>query len=391
VSIAAPIVYCIVQDVHAQHLNIPPIRYCILVNPVIEQYTITTTPKYNFPQPPNDTTLPQRFIELSINSLRQVRSNALQYSQQFMQPDSCTDCPTQLQLKRQPLPLTPNHQETIVAAVDTSTIKIGETSTGIIIAIRGATVWKQNGKYRYKRLGPFIFHITEENKNAVYNNLEHAYFNTAYNGSHQSSPPLMQMPTRLASLLERWLQTSLAKTVNNAVILFDGSLTSGTIDTPVHRMREILAIARRNRNTVLAFSKATSMRVNGYLITDLLPEGEAPYLLETIGLRFKPPTVPLGDVYVARLHKSKMAFRLDIDCEIPLQSRMEAVEKLLGNDALQHSYPETLRLSHILCTFTANEVLAMQHFITRKHGIQIVNRPDMHRLLFGPFGKEGYA
>ena len=30
----------------------------------------------------------------------------------------------------------------------------------------------------------------------------------------------------------------------------------------------------------------------------------------------------------------------------------------------------------------------MQHFITRRHGIQIINRPDMHRLLFGPFGRE---
>ncbi len=201
----------------------------------------------------------------------------------------------------------------------------------------------------------------------------------------------MQMPTRLASILERWLQNRLARTANNAILLFDGSLISGTMDTPVQRMREILAIARRNNNTVLAFSKATSLRANGYLITDLLPSGEAPYLLETTGLRFKAPMVALGDVYVARLHKANMAFRLDIDSEVPLQSRFEAVEKLLGNDALQNSYPETLRLAHILCTFTANEVLAMQHFITRRHGIQIVNRPDMHRLLFGPFGREGFA
>ena len=100
----------------------------------------------------------------------------------------------------------------------------------------------------------------------------------------------------------------------------------------------------------------------------------------------------LGDVYVARLNKANIAFRLDIDKEIPTPLRLEAVEKLLGNDLYLQSYPETLRLAHILCTFTANEVLAMQHFITRKHGIQIVNRPDMHKLLFGPFGKgESYA
>ncbi len=335
-----------------------------------------------------DTTLPQRFIELSLNSLRQVRANALQLNQQ----DNLTETtPIQLQLKRQPLPLTPRHQETLIAAVDTSTIKIGETSTGIIIAIRGATVWKQNRHYRYTRLGPFIFHITEENKNAVYNSIEKAYFNVQYSGNHQATPPLFQMPTRLASLLERWLQTMLAKTVNNGVLLFDGSLTSGTIDTPTPRMREILATARRNHNTVLAFSKATSLRTNGYLITDKLPEQETPYLLETTGVRFKPPTVLLGDVYVARLQKANMAFRLDIDKEISTPDRMAAVEKLLGNDVLQQSYPETLRLAHILCTFTANEVLAMQHFTTRRHGIQIINRPDMHRLLFGPFGKEGYA
>jgi hypothetical protein len=95
----------------------------------------------------------------------------------------------------------------------------------------------------------------------------------------------------------------------------------------------------------------------------------------------------LGDVYVAKLSKGNCAFRLDIDCEVSPNSRIEAVERLLGNDLVSQSYPETLRLAHILCTFTANEVLAMQHFITRRYGLQIINRPDMHRLLFGPFGR----
>ncbi len=356
---------------------------------MIEQYTITTTPKYNFPQ--STLKLPQRFIELSLNSLRQVRCNAFQYRPITLSSGASTDCPTQLQLKRQPLFLTPSHQETTIAAVDTSVIKIGETTTGIVIAIRGATVYRQNRNYRYTRLGPFIFHLTEDNKNAVYNNLERDCFNSAYGISHDSAPPFMQMPMRLASLLERWMQSQLARTECGAVLLFDGSLTSGTIDTPTRRLREILGTARMNHNAVLAFSKATSLRANGFLITDLLPEGEAPYLLETLGLRFKPPTVPLGYVYVARLQGANLAFRLDIDCELPAEQRIAAVQKLLGNDALQSNYPETLRLAHILCTFTANEVLAMQHFITRRHGIQIVNRPDMHRILFGPFGREGYA
>jgi hypothetical protein len=307
--------------------------------------------------------------------------------QHFQQLNTAEQYPSSLQLNRTPIQLKPNHQETVIAAIDTSTIKIGETSTGIIIAIRGATVWKQNRNYRYTRLGPFIFHITEENKKEVYNTLERAYFTTRYESPHQSAPNFMQMPTRLASLLERWLQTMIAKTVSDGIILLDGSLTSGTLDTPVHRMREILHQARKNHSIVLAFSKMTTLRVNGYLITDQLPKSEPPYLLETTGLRFKPPIVLQGDVYVARLNKANYAFRLDIDRETPLTQRLEAVEKLVGNDLYTQSYPETLRLAHILCTFTANEVLAIKHFITRKHGIQIINRPDMHRLLFGPFGK----
>ena len=355
---------------------------------MIEQYTITTTPKYNFPQPNVDTTLPQRFLEQSLHSLKQVQHQPFQLNQQNIQQFHILEqYPSNLKFKRTPIALKPNHQETIIAAVDTSTIKIGETSTGIIIAIRGATTWKKNQCYHYTRLGPFIFHITEENKNEVYNTLEKAYFNILYSNNRHATPHLIQMPTRLASLLERWLQTTLAKTITNGLILFDGSLTSGTFDTPVQRLKEILSLARRNKSTVLAFSKVTSLRINGYLITDQLPDRKPPYLLETRGLQFKPPTIVLGHVYVARLNKANYAFRLDIDREIPLLHKLIAVEKLLGNDLYMQGYPETLRLAHILCTFTANEVLAMKHFITRKHGIQIINRPDMHKLLFGPFGK----
>jgi hypothetical protein len=285
----------------------------------------------------------------------------------------------------QPITLKPRKEPAIIAAVDTSSIKIGETSTGILIAIRGANIWKQNRSYRYIRLGPFILHITEENKKEVYNALQNALNPSSEN--HQNPPNIQQMPNRLASLLERWLQKMLSKTLNNGLILFDGSLTSGTPDTPTKTMKEILETARKRENTVLAFSKMTNLRFNGHIITENPPTHKPPYMLEAVGLRAKPPIVLLGDVYVAKLSRENYAFRLDIDKEIPLPRRIEAVERLLGNDLLAQGYPETLRLAHILCTFTANEVIAMQHFITRKCGVKIVNRPDMHRLLFGVFGK----
>jgi hypothetical protein len=354
---------------------------------VIEQYTITN--KYNFPQPAIDTILPQRFLEQSIYSLKQVHHQMVQLNAQNYQSLFTTEqYSSNIQLKSEPIQLKPDHQETLVAAIDTSTIKIGETSTGIIIAIRGATTWRQSHQYNYTRLGPFIFHLTEDNKNAVYNSLEHAYFNTTHGSTRQNAPNLFQMPTRLAGLLERWMQTMLAKTVSHGIILFDGSLTAGTLDTPAQRLKEILSYSRRNNSTVLAFSKATTLRSNGILITEQLGNHNPPYLLETVGVHVKPPITLLGNVYVAHLNKTNMAFRLDIDKEIPLELHIDAIQRLLGNDLYAQSYPETLRLSHILCTFTPNEIIAIKHFISRKHGIQIVNRPDMHRLLFGRFGRE---
>ncbi len=359
---------------------------------VIEQYTITTTPKYNFPQPAIDTTLPKRFIELSLHSLKHVQNQPIQLNQQNFQQTNNIEILNTVHFKPQPIALRPRHIPSIVAAVDTSSIKIGETSTGILIAVRGANVWKENRSYRYSRLGPFIFHITEENKREVYATLQRAYFSTSHENNHQNFPNIIQMPMRIASLLERWLQTMLSKTISKGLILFDGSLTSGIGDTPIQLMKEILSTARKRENTVLAFSKMTNLRLNGRLITDVLPEHRPPYLYEISGLRTKPPILLLGDVYVARFSKEKYAFRLDIDREVAYQQRIEAVEKLLWNESLSQSYPETLRLAHILCTFTANEVIAMQHFAVRKCGFQIIDRPDMHRLLFGPFGRgESYS
>jgi hypothetical protein len=337
-----------------------------------------------------ETALPQRLLELSIHSLKHTQNQQIQLNQQTIQQSNKTE--TQIQtlnaaLTLTPIQIKPKNEETLVAAIDTSSIKIGETRAGALIAIRGATIWKQNKHYRYIRLGPFIFHITEENKTEVYNALQKAYLGQQSERNHQHTPNLAQMPTRLASLLERWLQAATAKTMSHSLILFDGSLTAGTPDAPASVMREILENARKMGNAVLAFSKMTTMRLNGNLITDILSKCTPPYLLALEGLRAKPPLVPFGDIYVARLSSGNYAFRLDIDKELSSREKIWAVERLIGNDLLSQGYPETLRLAHILCTFTANEVIAMQHFITRRYGLKIINRPDMHRLLFGPFGK----
>lgn len=120
---------------------------------LIRQLDYTTTPRYNFPQTLEDLQLPQKFIELSLRSMRNIE-------EEYFQPNETTF--NQLAMKNpqdatpvfrnhgsftiESIPLKPLQEDTPVAAVDVSSIKVGETATGILCAIRGAIVWKTESR-----------------------------------------------------------------------------------------------------------------------------------------------------------------------------------------------------------------------------------------------------
>jgi len=295
--------------------------------------------------------------------------------------------PSQPKLKT--IPLKPIRDETQITAVDVSSMKIGETDVGILCAIRAAIVWKQKHLYRYLRLGPFPFHITEENKNEVYHLFRQYSFLEQPTLDYTGGLSLIYAPTRLGALLERWLQMSIATQTSNSLILWDGSLTAGTQDAPVAVISQLLEIARNRSNIVLAFTKATRLRLLGYLLTDYVHKCTSPCLLEISGYPMTLSTAIhlLGDIYVAKLSGGSCSFRLDVDRKLPQEKAVEATRRLIGNDVLQQSYPETLRLAHIYSTFTANEVIGIQRFLVQAHKLRIVTRPNVRKLLFGPFGK----
>jgi len=365
---------------------------------LIQQTQYTPTPsKYNFPQTLQDTALPTRFIELSLRSIKNIAS---QDSATLYQPyETITEnaepseeiTPVfhgQTKLKLNQIPLKPLPEETPVVAIDVSSIKIGETTTGILLAIRGAIVWKNNRHYHYLRIGPFPFHITEENKQEIYQ-LFRQYSLDTLTPNTTSTPSLNHMQTRITTLLERWLQMNVATQSQNTLILWDGSLTAGTNDSPTHIVAQLLETARNRLNTVLAFTKITRLRLSGHRLTDLIEKCTPPCLLEMDGYPIAPSNTIhfLGNIYVAKLTQGNCSFRLDIDHKLPHEQRVEAIQRLIANDQLAESYPETLRLAHIYSTFTANEVIAIQRLLAQTHGIKTVTRPNIRRLLFGPFGK----
>jgi hypothetical protein len=334
--------------------------------------------------------LPQKFIELSLQSMRSIQGERFQPYENPYEPAKMgfedtlpvtnSDAAITQLIRLKPLP-----DETTVTAIDVSSIKLGETETGILCAIRGVIVWKERSQYRYLRLGPFPFHITDENKREIYSLFRQYSFERP---EGMMTPSLLNIQARMGNLFERWLQMCISSSCRGDLILWDGSLAAGTVDSPVNVVSQLLEIARIGFNSVLAFSKISRLRLRGHRIIDLLGECQPPCLLEIEDSHF--PSGPirfLGDIYIAKLSQGSCSFRLDIDRRIPREQRLEATQRLLGNDVLHQGYPETLRLAHIFSTFTASEVIGIQRYVAQEWGLRMVTRPNVRRLLFGPFGK----
>ncbi|MCW4027460.1 MAG: DNA double-strand break repair nuclease NurA, partial [Candidatus Bathyarchaeota archaeon] len=324
---------------------------------MIEQLQYATTPKYNFPHSPEDLQLPKRFIELSIDSMKSMKGESFHpYGLDFpsfldRQED---DVPTPINSRAftaQLTPLTPISDDTPIVAIDVSSIKIGETQTGILCALRGAIVWSRKMTYRHLRLGPFPFHINEENKNEIIGFLNQNDFSTTPSSS------LADIQAKLFNLMEKWVQMLVCSSSSNSVILWDGSLTAGTINSPSVVISHLLRTARQRSNSVLAFSKVSKLRFLGRKIASLVWDYPPPWIFEVYEGNHPSSLHCLGGVYIARFRRNGFSFRLDIDRKIPSGERIRAAQQLLGNDLTFQSYPESLRLAHIYSTFTASEVI----------------------------------
>jgi len=283
------------------------------------------------------------------------------------------------------IPLSPSAPSKVVA-VDVSSLKIGETETGVLVAIRGAVVWRSDKGYEYVRCGPLAFH------------LGHGMHAESSLGSVVLGPNQMfteRAIGRLRNTLERWIQREICDSFGESIILFDGSLTVGTPDNPTAHLTRILRSARERANVVAGFSKSTRLCAFGKRITSLVSEARAPCIFDVdqaVTKQFEAHPVQLaGHVYVAKLVEDGFAFRLDIDRNISQEKCVEAMNRLIASDVVMQGYPETLRLAHIFSTFTANDVIATQRYLAYAYGLRIAPRFNIRKCLFGPFGTLGAA
>jgi len=328
--------------------------------------------------------VPTDFFDLSRATLEVIRKTPIQ-SQHVSEWLNDADENLRLRIGNHEAPLIklfPSRTSVPVIGIDTTNIDLGQTSKGILCAVRGTIVKTNNGRYEYTRYGPLPFHITNENRQVLYDNLTESFFGSR---EHVTAPPLDKMSEVIRGLLERWLQHQVAVSNNDTIILWDGSLAAPRISRSLPLVKMILREARNNSNSVLAFSKKTSLTLwNDSL--DLVDSKLAPGLLdvdeEALACAMGNITF-LGHVYAAKFSPGKYTFRLDIDRSVS-SNAAEIGGKLLASECLHENYPETLRLAHVLSKLSSMEIVGIHRFIGKKYGFKTSLSPNIRRTIFGP-------
>jgi len=336
--------------------------------------------------------IPERFVEFCRHSIEGIRGDLL-YTNPVLSPEltgtEFDDAEaTTLELDtfddERLVPLEPIPSSKPVVAVDTSTIKLGELADGALCAVRGALVILEDKRYRYVRYGPLVFSIG-------YNTLAASQEFAALGlPPFTGEPNVDSLLKRIRNVLERWLQFNASSSIAGGFILLDGSLTAGTPNNPSKELERILETARRGGSAVIAISKKTKLRIHNQSLTELLENQSDPCILEVdeqVTDQFPPyPVRFLGRVFVGKLARAGFPFRIDVDREISMPETMKGFCELAGTDIVDQGYPETLRMAHVLSTFTASDVLAMQAFAAARYGVQLLPKLALRRSLFGPFG-----
>ena len=271
----------------------------------------------------------------------------------------------------------------MVVAIDTTSITLGHVKDGAVGAIRGAVIVRKADKKNLKveRYGPYLLAPTNQNKQTIYEKMRNTVFKMT---KKARSPDYVRMIDRARSFLEKLLQLEAAKTYTDCLLLFDGSLISGTIDSPTRFMSEVLDSAATDGNDIAAISKRTglSLEPTKRSILSVLEGVYGPCYAEVKPHISGKKERYLGNIYVGKFTLHGEPFRVDIPNNSP--SEHISILSQLSGLAGDYGYPEELKMAHVFCVHSSIEVLELQSAATRIYGMEI--KEDIRKKIFGPFG-----
>lgn len=271
--------------------------------------------------------------------------------------------------------LQPSSEKITVAAIDSSSIHIAETSDGSIYASRVSVVFSQNAKlYSYVRIGPIIYYIDETNASKISLNIT---------GSNRLTKLLLldqSLAQRLIrERLERAVTLELARTLRNSIILIDGCLKQSKLEERREDLLKVLEAADRNCNVVVGLSKTTKIGLLRQFSQALYASSDLPAYLDVD--EFVSPLLSRveGHIVLARFSLDGHPYRVDVS-SADIETFLSLI---LANDIFYHGYPETLRIAHHLSVLTSAQRDSVKSYLLKNAGVVEVPSEDLRRVTLG--------
>lgn len=264
----------------------------------------------------------------------------------------------------------PIKENALVAAIDSSSIKLAETEDGSLYAIKCgvATAYASHTLMHFK-IGPVLFYLSE--KTVHESELE------------ERLSKLVLLDDDLAKRLirvrvERAVQKEIASHFTNSIILVDGSLKASIFEERGRSIRKISESSVLRKNMLVGISKTTRLKALDRAAAPLT-KVPGPAYIEVDDIIKSLIRNIIGSNLMVKLEKgSSPILRADIVGDIS-----QSLGMLLGNDVVAGGYPETLRLAHHISTFTSTEVTCLRSHILNNYDVTELAAEDIRRTLLG--------
>lgn len=274
------------------------------------------------------------------------------------------------------IPLEPAGVRVPVVACDMSTVKIADSAEGGLWAVRGSIVRKNVSGLEVMLVGPFVYTSSPRNVDMILSSLFDVLGVDGKTPSfHQTTAPKL-----VGNLFEKVLQLHASQIIEGGILLLDGALTAGPADSPVEVVARIVESSHRNGLGVAAFSKSTTLTLQGRNILSVAGTMAPPYVVKLPPRRTERWPVYCGSIYVAHLSPRYFPFRVDVSAADDIQ----LLNQLLSSEAIIYGYPESLILAHQLAKLSRLDILSICARLEALHKIKFTQSPSLRSFLFGP-------
>src|SRR5215210_2872492 len=220
---------------------------------------------------------------------------------------------------------------TMVAALDSSSIQIAETEDGVLYAVKsGIAISISEHALMHFKIGPILFYLSEET--IKQSELDHRLTKLVLFDS-DSAKRLIRIR------VERAIQMELSSHFTKSIILID------SISSPL-----------------------TKIRGPAYMDIEMIIKS---LIRNTVG----------NNLLVKFGNNNSHVLRADV---VTNNGNIEeTLGRLLGNDSIAGGYPETLRLAHHISTFTSTEISCLRSHVLNNYDVVELASEDIRRTLLG--------